>query len=367
MRRVKLTIVLIVVFAGAGWLIYKMAHSREWLEFRSERFWHSLTHVHWLYLLLGAFFIYCSYFFRSLRWREFLSPIKTAGLGNIFTSTLIGFSAVALLGRPGELVRPLLIARKEKVTLSSQFGAWTLERIFDGLTVGTMMGATLAIFPPASNAGASGARIITHLKTAGVILCASSIVMAVLLSQVRGYSPVLMKILSCFVRIVPKKYRSALQTTLEKVFGSFIDGLASIETIHQFGICSALSVLVWIPVILTYWSLTQGLGSPMSSLNLGAVVLLMATTVAGSLAQLPGVGGGYQVATVLVLTQLFGIPLEIASTAAILLWVLCFMVVLIPGLPLAAREGLTWGRLRTIVRTGGLIRREGESTVTADS
>ena len=78
----------------------------------------------------------------------------------------------------------------------------------------------------------------------------------------------------------------------------------------------------------------------------------MAVTITGSLVQIPGVGGGPQIATVLVLTQLFGIPLEIASTASILLWVLCFMIVLIPGLPLAVREGLTWQRLRTLAKTG---------------
>ena len=133
-RRVKLPLILIVLLGGTAWLIYQGAQSREWLEFRSRRFWQSLAQVRLSYLTWGVLLIYCSYLFRSLRWREFLRPIKAAGLGNIFTSTLIGFSAVALLGRPGELVRPFLIARKEQVALSSQFAAWTLERIFDALT-----------------------------------------------------------------------------------------------------------------------------------------------------------------------------------------------------------------------------------------
>ena len=133
LRRVKLPLILLLL-CGAAWVVYRISRSTEWASFRSERFWESLAGVQISSLALGVLFIYLSYFFRSLRWREFLAPIKTASLANIFSATLIGFTAVALLGRPGEVVRPFLIARSEGVGLSSQFGAWTLERIFDVLT-----------------------------------------------------------------------------------------------------------------------------------------------------------------------------------------------------------------------------------------
>jgi len=45
--------------------------------------------------------------------------------------TLIGFTGLALLGRPGEFIRPYLIARQAKVSFSSQIAVWTVERIFD--------------------------------------------------------------------------------------------------------------------------------------------------------------------------------------------------------------------------------------------
>ena len=72
----------------------------------------------------------------------------------------------------------------------------------------------------------------------------------------------------------------------------------------------------------------------------------MVISLMGSLLLIPGIGGGTQVATFVALTELFGMPLEVASSVAILLWVLTYMVVLLPGLPLIAREGLTWQRLR---------------------
>ena len=36
----------------------------------------------------------------------------------------IGFSALALLGRAGEMVRPYIIAKKERLTFTSQVAVW---------------------------------------------------------------------------------------------------------------------------------------------------------------------------------------------------------------------------------------------------
>ena len=65
----------------------------------------------------------------------------------------------------------------------------------------------------------------------------------------------------------------------------------------------------------------------------------------GSAVQIPGVGGGMQLATVLVLTELFHVPLETASGIAILIWIVTFVIVVPIGLILAIREGLEWRKL----------------------
>src|SRR3989304_202508 len=43
----------------------------------------------------------------------------------------MGFAAIFVLGRPAELVRPLLLARKCRMPVSSMFGIYVLERLFD--------------------------------------------------------------------------------------------------------------------------------------------------------------------------------------------------------------------------------------------
>ena len=57
-----------------------------------------------------------------------VSEAKTADL---VAPTMIGFAGLALLGRPGEFIRPYLISRKVNLSMASQLAVWTVERIFD--------------------------------------------------------------------------------------------------------------------------------------------------------------------------------------------------------------------------------------------
>ena len=66
----------------------------------------------------------------------------------------------------------------------------------------------------------------------------------------------------------------------------------------------------------------------------------------GSIVQIPGVGGGMQVVSVLVLTELFGIRLELASAFAVFLWAITFVAIVPLGLFVALKEGLDWHSLK---------------------
>ena len=70
----------------------------------------------------------------------------------------------------------------------------------------------------------------------------------------------------------------------------------------------------------------------------------------GSVVQIPGVGGGMQVVSVLVLTELFGVRFELASAFAIFLWAITFVAIVPLGLFVALKEGLDWRSLKQIGR-----------------
>jgi hypothetical protein len=67
----------------------------------------------------------------------------------------------------------------------------------------------------------------------------------------------------------------------------------------------------------------------------------MGSSMVGSLIQLPGVGGGSQLATISTLQRVYDVPRELAASCGILLWLVTFMSVIPVGLLLAHRQRLS--------------------------
>ena len=86
-------------------IVYRITRSDEWSRFDWSRLWYLLVHAHRGYLVLAVAAIYLSYFLRALRWKYFLEPIKPASLWVLFVGQILGFSAIFLIGRPGEVGR----------------------------------------------------------------------------------------------------------------------------------------------------------------------------------------------------------------------------------------------------------------------
>jgi hypothetical protein len=86
-------------------------------------------------------------------------------------------------------------------------------------------------------------------------------------------------------------------------------------------------------------------------LGITDIVILLGFVCFGSIVQIPGVGGGMQIVTVLMLTEFFGITLEAASGIALVLWIITFVAIVPVGLVLAFREGIHWRNLRHIEPT----------------
>jgi len=76
----------------------------------------------------------------------------------------------------------------------------------------------------------------------------------------------------------------------------------------------------------------------------------MGFTSFGAVVQIPGIGGGVQVVSVLVLTQLFGVPIETATAMAALIWIITFVVIVPFGIGLSLYEGVSWRKIRKLER-----------------
>jgi len=124
--------------------------------------------AHYVWLLPSVGFIGLLYLCRVVRWRLFLSPVKQVSYLSLLSATCIGFMANCVLPvRLGEIIRPFVLSRKEKIGLAQVLAtALGLERVFDliGLSVlllitWTMLGAHLGgVGPGRDGCGRGGKR-----------------------------------------------------------------------------------------------------------------------------------------------------------------------------------------------------------------
>ncbi len=111
-----------------------------------------------------------------------------------------------------------------------------------------------------------------------------------------------------------------------------------LNTIHSFSSLLQLvgvSLFMWGIIALAYWEVLRSYGAGPLQRPLSDVPLLMASSMVGSLIQLPGVGGGSQLATIGTLQHVFQSPHELAASCGILLWLVTFVSIVPLGLVLA--------------------------------
>jgi hypothetical protein len=135
----------------------------------------------------------------------------------------------------------------------------------------------------------------------------------------------------------------------------FRGGLNTIHNKKSLLMLIAVSVLMWAMIAVAYKEVTYAYGfacndaAPTAVCKLKIpqtqVFLLMASSMVGSLVQLPGVGGGSQFATIETLNRIFGVPPELATSCGIMLWLVTFIAIVPLGLLLAHRERLSLRKL----------------------
>ena len=93
-------------------------------------------------------------------------------------------------------------------------------------------------------------------------------------------------------------------------------------------IITAHSVVVWTVVALQFWLMLIGLNL---NITLPTACLVLAVSALGSLAQIPGIGGGFQAAFVFSTTTFLSVPTETAVAAALLAWLITYIPTLTVG------------------------------------
>lgn len=333
-RRALLLAAVFALLAALVYLQFRTWKTFDWGVFLSETSQADPKRI------LGAIaLIYSVYFLRALRWKIFLRPVCRTTARNLTPPQFIGFAGLALLGRPGELIRPYLIARRTEAGFPSQVAVWAVERIFDVGSVTLLFTFSLFYYRHAFSGlpfFRSDPHALTLLDRGGIAMGAAVLAGIAIAFVLRRSGATLADWTESHLR----RWTPKTAHLIAQKMRNFRAGLNTIHDVGSFFQLLGISLAIWLIIGLAYVQVTHAYRE-LSHVELPLVILLMVSSMAGSLLQLPAIGGGSQLATIKVLEAVFGTRPELAVSCGIMLWIVTFMAVIPAGLILAHREHIS--------------------------
>ena len=323
----------------------------------------SFRQAKWGWLWAATLIHMFSFVLRAWRWQVLLKPVKRVGFWQSFNPVMVGFTCNTLLPmRAGEFARPAVFAVKEGVAFSATFATVVLERVFDMLAVVTVLGITVLFLegpaapaPTAAQEGAAETAVAAPDSTSPASASASAAfgllkkygrivgpvaLAAVLVFFAVGARPALAeRIIKACTRLFPH----ALQDKLIEFVDKFIVGLQTLESKRDLFWLTLWTALVWVDIIVVYWTAALSFGIPLSFLGACLCFVLAAAAVAAP--QAPGFIGPFQVAVQSGLAML-AVDAASAASYAIMLWLVSMVPTVILGLACMALGGISLADVR---------------------
>jgi len=319
-----------------------LAYRTRGVSFRWNLFLATLDHVDWRWLAASICLILLGNVGRALRWQVMLRPFgRPIGVWRLTSDTAIGLTAGVLLGRVGEVVRPYLIAIQTGLPFSSQAAAWLLERMLDLFAVLLLCGYALIRIPPYS--WRLGPKLQEALAAGGYSLAIAGALCLVLLLAFRDPARRAQQRVLSALTFLPEHQQQRAAGMLE----AFSQGVECTRDPLSLALLLGYTLLEWTVIVASSFTVFRGFTAT-RGFGLLDVLVLLAFITLGSLVQVPGLGGGVQVASIVALTRIYGVPLEAASGIAVVLWMVGSIAIVPFGVACAFHEGLNWSKLKLL-------------------
>ncbi len=325
---------LILGLAGLVALVALAVWGRDRIHFDFGVFRAQLAQADWGKIGIALACIYTGYLFRSVRWAVLLRHSKRVPLFSLLGTQVIGFTAVALIGRVADPVRPYLVAKKTGLTLTSQIAVYIVERLFDAGSMAVLFSSAI-LFAPAGT--------LPHPETFrkfGYGGLAGAAVGALFLVALRIKGEEMARIAE---KVFSKLSAGAGHAVANKM-RTFHTGLDTLRSFSDFAIAFALSIAMWGLITITYLETALAFVAPdhRASVSLPKCMVLMVSSGAASAVQLPVIGWFTQIgAVMLTMRALFTLSTEAATACAATLLLVSFLAIVPVGLVWAQVEHIS--------------------------
>jgi len=298
-------------------------------EIDYTKLWQTLLTTQWLWLLPGLVVYFLAVLVRSWRWQYLVKPLERISLATLFPIINIGYMGNNVFPlRMGEILRAVVLKRREGVAISGTLATIIVERIFDAVVVVGFVLLNLGRLT-----GTSTFSQIGSLATWAVIIFLAGLAIFILIAIFP--KPATNLIHAVIMRLLPDRWQDAVISIIDK----FLEGLMSLRSPKDAVMILLTSILIWLMETGLYWTVNQALGL---DLDFGQLMLL--NGVVNLVLLIPAAPGGlgtFDAAGRAVL-EAFSIPAEPALGYTLVLRIALWVPITLVGTAYFAREGLKW-------------------------
>jgi len=309
--------------------VYLVVSKLEW-----GAFWQAVKTANYWWILPGVAVYFVGVWVRAWRWHYLLGPIKKIPMWMMFPITCIGYMGNNIYpARAGEVLRAVVLKRREGVPISASLATVIVERIFDGVV---MLAFVFLNLPELAKLASADSGFVGDIQD--VVLIGTGVFLGSLL---------VFLLAAMFPRITAKAglwfiYHLTPRKSHEKIIGimnKFLDGLASLRSPVNVLMVFLTSVFIWLLETGKYWLVMHAFNFEVSffALMLMNGVVNLATTIPSA----PGYIGTFDTPGIAVLTA-YGVDTAVATGYTLVLHIALWLPITLLGAYYLAKEGIKW-------------------------
>lgn len=300
-----------------------------------------------LKLIAVAVALVClTYLVRAFRWRVLLGPlVPDVSLRALFAATTVGFGAVFLVGRAGEVLRPAFLPlRDRRVRPGAAFVTVVVERIYDMAAIAVLFSINILLFLAPVGGDAA---MLARMREAGLVMLAACVAGIVVLMLLRRHAPALVRWLPGALSSWPSPVRR-LGGLITGLTGQLAQALGVLVSARELILSLGWTMILWGLIALSNLLVFRAFGL---RLGLSETLFVMGWSLVGSLVPTPGgAAGTFHVATSAGLVFIGAArSQEEAAAASIVLHLVVFGPALFFGLYYVLRSNLSFAGLRHLI------------------
>ena len=275
----------ILLFLFAVFILWFFGRNLDWQEVSQ-----GLRKANASYLIAATLVVCLGYFLRAIRWGTLLAPITETSLKELFAATTVGFSVIFIVGRAGEIIRPMWLSMRDKrVRPSASLVTLGVERIFDLASLICFFSINLLWF----NVPAGRETEVAYIKFVGNLLLVGTILGFLTLFIYQKFSSSFIAWTEKAVdkKFIPRRIRLIIISILKQL-------AASLQILKDWREIAAIvfwTALLWLTIAIPTWLVLLAFDLPLSFSD---SLFIMGFAALGSIVPTPGgAAGAFHAAT----------------------------------------------------------------------